>query len=142
AAVAITLVAARNTSLAAGIVVAVSMAILTAATAVAESARELVIRMRRTPLRARNLDLGEFLMRPRGLEWLPVLLAGVAVAVSAGDGSDILAVVGSVVAGSLAVLPVAVLGLLLVRDHRAGLRQRATAAISEAVRRLAPQVVI
>src|SRR6185312_9985475 len=121
------------------------------ATAVAESARELVIRMRRTPLRARNLDLGEFqmparaprvLMRPRGLEWLPVLLAGVAVAVSAGDGSDILAVVGSVVAGSLAVLPVAVLGLLLVRDHRAGLRQRATAAISEAVRRLAPQVVI
>ncbi len=151
AAVAIALVAARSTSLAGGIVVAVSLAILVAATAAAEGARELVIRMRRTPLRAHGLDLAEFripadpprvLMRPRGTEWLPVVVAGLGAGFAAGDGSDVVAVAGAAVAAALSILPVAVLGGLLLRDHRSGLRQRATAAISESVGRLAPQLVL
>lgn len=151
AAVAIAVVAARNTSLAAAVVAAVAIAILLAATLIAERARELMVRMRRTPLRARGLDLGDFeppprvpplVMRPRGAQWLPVVLAAVGVGVSVGDGDDVAAAVGVVAGAVLAVLPVGVLGWLLLRDHRSGLRHRATDAISDAVRRFDPQLVL
>jgi hypothetical protein len=81
-------------------------------------------------------------MRPRGLEFIPVAVGGVGVVVSATGDESAAAVAGIVVAGGLALLPVVVLGGLLVRDHRSGLRVRAAAAISAAVERLAPEVIL
>ena len=65
AGVVVTLLAARNLALAPAVVIAVAMAVVTVATAVAEALRHLVVRMRRTPLRCRGLDLGEFRMPSR-----------------------------------------------------------------------------
>jgi hypothetical protein len=107
--------------------------------------------MRRTPLRSRGLDLGSFRMpgsvgriwqRPRGLEWLPIALAAGGVGFSASGSGDVAAYLGAAVCVVGSVLPVVVLGRLLWLDHRSGLRRRATAAISEAVGRLAPQLLL
>jgi hypothetical protein len=124
ACLAATFAAARTLSLPVAVVVAVAMGVITAATAAAEGLRALVVRMRRTPLRSHRLDVVGFqaprpaprlLMRPRG---------------------------GPVVEAALALPSVGVLGWLLLRDHRSGLRRRATDAITAAVGRLAPQVVL
>ncbi|HWC34982.1 MAG TPA: CDP-glycerol glycerophosphotransferase family protein [Mycobacteriales bacterium] len=151
AAVAVTLVAARNLALAAAVPATVAIAVVVAATAVAQRLRELVVRMRRTPLRSRNLDLGEFrmprraprlMMRPRGLEWLPVAVAATGAAVAGRDGGDALGVAAIVLAALLACVPVAVLARLLWRDHRTRLRERATDAISRAVGRYEPELIL
>jgi len=119
-----TFVAAGTLSLPVAIVVAAAMAVVAVATAVAEALRVLVVRMRRTPLRSRGLDLGDFappppapraVMRPPG---------------------------GAIGAAALAVPSVVVLALLLMRDLRSGLRQRAVDAISAAVEQLAPDVIL
>ncbi|HVT22019.1 MAG TPA: CDP-glycerol glycerophosphotransferase family protein [Mycobacteriales bacterium] len=124
AGVAVTLVAGRTLSLPAAVAVAVVVAVLIAATAVAEALRGLIVRMRRTPLRSHGLDVAGFaaprpaphvLLRPRG---------------------------GVVVEALLAIPSVAVLGWLLLRDHRSGLRQRAVDAISAAVGRFEPQLLL
>ncbi|HVV77913.1 MAG TPA: CDP-glycerol glycerophosphotransferase family protein [Mycobacteriales bacterium] len=124
AGVVVTLVVARNLSLPAAIAVAVAMGLLLAATAVAEALRGLVARMRRTPLRSHGLDLGEFRM-PRPAPRLLVRPRG-----------------GPLIAAVLSLPSVAVLGRLLWRDHRSGLRQRASDAISAAVGRFDPELVI
>lgn len=151
AVVAITAVAARNSSLAATVVAGVAMAVVFGATVMADHLRTLLARMRRTPLRARGLDLGGFkvprraprlLTHPGGTEWLPVVIAAVGVGVSAGNGGDTAVVTGAVVGAVLGALPVVILATLLWRDHRSGLRNRATAAISDAVGRLDPQLVL
>jgi hypothetical protein len=122
--VAVTLAAARNLSLTGAVVVAALTAFMVAATAVAEALRRLLARMRRTPLRSHGLDLVSFgapapaprlLMRPRG---------------------------GPLVDVVLAVPSVAVLGWLLWRDLRSGLRLRAVDAISTAVERYEPEVIL
>jgi hypothetical protein len=124
ACLAVTFVAARTLSLPTAIIVAVAMAVIAAATAVAETLRGLVVRMRRTPLRSHGLDLGDFQAPPSA----PRLLMR-----SRG---------GPLLDAALAVPSVAVLGRLLLRDHRSGLRRRAVAAISAAVDRLAPEVIL
>ena len=124
AGVVVTLVAARSLALVGAVVVAAVTAVMIVATAVAEALRRLLARMRRTPLRSRGLELADFeaparvprlLMRPRG---------------------------GPLVDVVLAVPSVAVLGWLLWRDHRSGLRLRAVDAISTAVRRFEPDVIL
>ncbi|HVS67285.1 MAG TPA: CDP-glycerol glycerophosphotransferase family protein [Mycobacteriales bacterium] len=138
AAVAVAAVDARRSSLAAAVVAAIGLGLIVVATAAAERLRALVVRMRRTPWRSRGLDLGEFrmprraprlLMRPRGLEWLPVAVA-------------ILGSVGAMVGAVLAAVPVVVLGRLLWRDHRSGLRRRATDAVATAVGRFRPELIL
>ena len=137
-----------------GLVVAVApiAALVVIGTSLAGRLRTLLVQMRRTPLRSRNLDLGEFrmparaprlLMRPGGTQWLPVLalLAGVLVW-GAGDARRPATIGLLTLAAVLAGLPPSLLAWLLVRDHRSSLRTRAVEAINDAVARLVPEVVL
>jgi hypothetical protein len=124
AGIVLTAVAARTLSFAAAVAVTAALGVVFVATAVAGALRTLVLRMRRTPLRSRGLDLAGFqpppdaprlLMRPRG---------------------------GALVSAVLALPSVAVLGWLLWRDYRSGLRRQAVAATTEAVGRYEPEVIL
>ncbi|HVY10144.1 MAG TPA: CDP-glycerol glycerophosphotransferase family protein [Mycobacteriales bacterium] len=132
--------------------VAVVAALVAVSTAAADRLRALLTRMRRTPLRSRNLPLADFrpprlpprlLMEPAGAEWLPVaaLLAGVLVWRS-GTAHHGVAIALLVVSAGLAVARVTGLAALLARDHRSKLRTRAVAAVSQAVAQLAPDVLL
>ncbi|HWA66839.1 MAG TPA: CDP-glycerol glycerophosphotransferase family protein [Mycobacteriales bacterium] len=110
-----------------------------------------VVRVRRVPLRARRLDLGgfrlppkapRFAMSPMGTDAVYPLLASVGLAVSAQLGGRLAASVGLVVAGIAAAVAPGWLGVLLARDLRSGLRERAVAATSAAVEKLRPEVVL
>lgn len=151
ACLAVTAVAARNLSVAGAVVVAVAMTIVVSATAAAQHVRDLLAKTRRTPMRSQGLDLGAFqmppraprkLMQPAGLEWLPVGLAALGVAGSIAAGNDVLALIGVIAGAGLAATPVVVLARLQIADERSGLAERATVAVSEAVARLDPELVI
>jgi hypothetical protein len=128
----------------------VAVVFVVAAAALAQL-RLWIVRVRRVPLRARRLDLGEFrlppkaprlAMNPMGADSVFPLIAAIGLAVSVQVGGTRAAVVGLVVAGAAALWSPGVLGLLLARDLRSGLRDRAVVAASAAVERLRPEVVL
>jgi hypothetical protein len=130
---------------------AVVAAVVVVAAAGLEQLRLWVVRIRRVPLRARRLDLGDFrlppkaprlAMSPRGADAVFPLLVAIGLAVSVQTGGLFAATIGLVVAGAVALLSPGVLGLLIFRDLRSGLRGRAVVAVSDAVERLRPEVVL
>ncbi|HVW81734.1 MAG TPA: CDP-glycerol glycerophosphotransferase family protein [Mycobacteriales bacterium] len=137
------------TPLTAGAAVAAALVVIAAAGL--ERLRMWVVRIRRVPLRARRLDLGEFrlppkaprlAMAPMGLDAGFPLLAAIGLAVSAQAGGTLAGAIGLALAALGALLSPAVLGVLVRRDLRSKLRERAVVATSAAVERLRPEVIL
>jgi hypothetical protein len=109
------------------------------------------VKVRRVPLRARRLPLEGFrlppkaprlAMQPMGADSVVAPIAAIGLAVSARAGGLAAASVGLAVAAVAAVTPPAVLGVLISRDVRSKLRDRAVVATSAAVKALAPEVIL
>jgi hypothetical protein len=149
--VSLVLLAASCLSTAVTVAAGVAGALIVVASAALERLQLWVVRVRRVPLRARRLDLGGFrlppkaprlAMSPMGADAAFPSIAAIGLAASAGEGGALAAALGLAVAVGAALLSPGVLGVLLVRDLRSGLRDRAVAATSAAVERLRPEVVI
>lgn len=128
----------------------VGVLIVISATA-AERLRLWVVKIRRVPLRARRLDLGGFrlppkaprlAMQPVGLDAVAPVLAAAGLATATTSGYVSFAAAGLTLATVVAVVPPSWLGILVARDLRSGLRDRAVVATSAAVERLAPEVIL
>jgi hypothetical protein len=148
---AVVLLAATRLSTAVTVGAAIAAALIVIAATALERLRFWVVRIRRVPLRTRRLELGDFrmpakapgfAMRPMGADAVFPLIAAAGMAISAQSGGDLAAVVGIAVAAVAAVSSPALLGALVARDLRSGLRERAVAAATAAVERLQPEVVL
>jgi hypothetical protein len=138
-----------STSITVGAAAVAAVVVVTAAGV--EQLRVWVVRVRRVPLRARRLDLGGFrlppkaprlAMNPMGADAIFPLIAAIGLASSAQTGGTLAASLALVLAAVAAVSAPALLGLLIARDVRSGLRDCAVVAASAAVERLRPEVVI
>jgi hypothetical protein len=151
AAVAVVLLAAKALPVSVLVGAACTAVLVVVAQAGADRLRFWVVKVRRVPLRSRRLELDGFRLPPRaprlamhpmGADSAVTAIAALGLAVSAQTGGVAAAAAALALAVVVAFVPVAVLGTLLTRDLRSGLRERAVAAVSVAVERLAPDVVL